>query len=456
MPTFKPMVYHGDKRIVMLKIAPKITGNLDSRHKIFDKREENYHYIVVTSLPTLQARHGPSELRNHRMRNGWSRNEASAKYHDQDINWHLDLAEKFSIITIDEAHAIKNEATASHSTVRWLKPQFTILAKASVLPNRVTDFQGYMNFIQADPSLWTKLEALGVNDKVNPYTLPDGHQAAVLQMTYRAMERFIINATDSTLAGLYLRKVWRKCMIRRTYASPNPRFPTQVVGQAIASLYSRRIPCEFSANELTLYKTYSERPLRKLMTVLPDGTLVWNRKYSRQLILNSSWLGFHYIEDDVHGHTMKRWKDETKPYLLYRWIRLLHYHMKKCNAPDQWELPARDDIPSLLAIACRGSPKLRATLRIIAELVILHKKKWIIWCSLPANQLLLYACFQALNIWSACYTSELSREQRGDLVKAFTEDMNCRVFIGSWNIYWINWAEFTITMQSHLRMGFAA
>ena len=189
------------------------------------------------------------------------------------------------------------------------------------------------------------------------------------------MEHFIIKANNEILAGVYLHKIWPKCMIRCTYASKNPRFPAQVVGQAIASLYSRKVLCPFATNEQSHYDQFSERPLRKLMTMLPDGTLVWNRKYSRQLILNSSWLGFHYIGDDINASSIKKWKDDTKPKLLCRWVKMLHICMKEKNAPDQWQLPHEDDIPALLAIVCRGSPKLRATLRIVAELVILHKKK---------------------------------------------------------------------------------
>jgi hypothetical protein len=62
-------------------------------------------------------------------------------------------------------------------------------------------------------------------------------------------------------------------------------------------------------------------------------------------------------------------------------------------------------------IICRGAPKLRITLRLIAEVVILAKRKVTIWCALPANQLLLYACLQALNIDTGCYTSELPLEE---------------------------------------------
>jgi hypothetical protein len=65
---------------------------------------------------------------------------------------------------------------------------------------------------------------------------------------------------------------------------------------------------------------------------------------------------------------------------------------------------------------------------------VVHKKKIAIWYLLPANQLLLYACFSALRIDTACYTSELSRHERANFVKAFTENPDCRIFIGSWYV----------------------
>jgi hypothetical protein len=394
------MVYYGDKRISVSNTITKVVGTLSRNHAAFAPGDKTHRRIIVTSLSTLQARHGPSELKKHRIQNGWSSIAAADAYHVQDKDWHSDLSGLFDTIAIDEAHCIKNDTTASHSTVRWLESSFSVLATASVLPNRITDFQGYIPFIEADSKLWSddNLRKWGIDDKVNPYTLPDDHPGAVLRMTSKAMLKYIIHLNDTTKAGIYLGQVWAKCMIRRTYASPNPRFPSRIVGEGIASLYSRRVPCKFTGDEMELYIECSKRPLSKLMTLLADGTLVWNRKYSRQLILNSTWLGFHYIGDDVHAESIKKWKDPTMPNLLYRWVRLLHQRMVEKNASDKWDMPAPNDIPGLLAVVCRGSPKLRVTLRIIAELVILHKKKWIIWCALPANQLLLYACLQALNI----------------------------------------------------------
>nr|KIN05539.1 hypothetical protein OIDMADRAFT_23938 [Oidiodendron maius Zn] len=155
--------------------------------------------------------------------------------------------------------------------------------------------------------------------------------------------------------------------------------------------------------------------------MLANGTLVWNR--------------FHYIGDDIQASSIKKWKNQS-PHILFRWICLLRRRMIEANIKDNeiFELPNQNDKLSLLMIICRGSPKIRITLRILAELVVLQKKKVIFWCSLPANQLLIHACCELLNIWSGCYSSELTREERNAVVHAFTEDPEKRVFIGSWHV----------------------
>lgn len=53
---------------------------------------------------------------------------------------------------------------------------------------------------------------------------------------------------------------------------------------------------------------------------------------------------------------------------------------------------------------------------------------------LPANQLLIHASFELLNIWPGCHSSELARDGRNAVVHALTIDPEKRVFIGSWHV----------------------
>jgi len=73
--------------------------------------------------------------------------------HIPNVNWVYNLSGVFNIVTIDKAYQIKNPNTAAHTTVAWLQALFHVLATASVLPNSIRDFKGYMHFIDINRNL---------------------------------------------------------------------------------------------------------------------------------------------------------------------------------------------------------------------------------------------------------------------------------------------------------------
>jgi SNF2 family DNA or RNA helicase len=86
IPTFKPYVYYGDKRIPTMQYTPKVDGHLTHDHELFDAdNEENARAVVVTSLQILLSRDSPRALYNHRIQHGWSREmqlgKASTRYY---------------------------------------------------------------------------------------------------------------------------------------------------------------------------------------------------------------------------------------------------------------------------------------------------------------------------------------------------------------------------------------
>jgi hypothetical protein len=437
---FRPVVYYGDKRASTNSAIRKVDGLLTKSSPYFNGDAKNARVVIITSLPTLVARHGPPILRGYRInKQGWSANDATQAMYVPDADWVHDLSGVFDIVTIDEAHQIKNPDTAAHATVAWLQASFHVLATASVLPNGIGDFEGYMHFVDMNRNLWQdeNLWRWGVDKSVNPYELDDEHPAAVLRMTTQAVKSFITgDDANRDNAGFYLQKVWQKCLVRRTYASKDPMDMTsgKAIGEALPRVQTRRIICRFTKAEQDMYDRFSEVPIRKLAHFLDNGRLVWNRKHARQLILNSTWLGFHWIGDAVHAGTIKEWK--ASPAILFLWIQLLHKkHEEMLPGGADFALPERDDIPQQLAVLCQGSPKLRHILRILAELVVLMRRKVVIWCGLPANQLLLLACCQALRIDCVCYTSELSHSERSELVNAFVnQTQSAYVFIGGFNV----------------------
>jgi SNF2 family DNA or RNA helicase len=435
---FRPMIYHGDKRPKKSSSFERIDGVLSRHDTIFNGDEKNRNIIVLTSLATLVHRHGPNALIGYRTSTkGYSKAAATDIKYVMEDDWVHNLANCFDIVIIDEAHVIKNPETMSHTAVTWLNAKFTLLVTASVLPNSIRDFDGYIKFIENNNNLWdpTSLQAMGVDKNVNPYTLPDTHPAVCLRLTAHAVTKFITDRAntkdkDKDKAGYVLSKVWAQCMIRRTYQSPDPQNPDCKVCDSIAPLFSRRIAAAFTNEEAKWYASVSFESERRLVTKLEDGTITWNRKHARQLVLNSTWIGFSYIGDDIHANTVQYWKQQSN--LLYSWVGLHRTRMVEKNQPINWAMPETDDTLGLLLILCRGAPKLRVTLRLISEIVILGARKVTIWCALPASQLLIYACLQALQIKTVCYTSDLTTTERSELVDRFCRSADTRVFIGSY------------------------
>jgi hypothetical protein len=100
-------------------------------------------------------------------------------------------------------------------------------------------------------------------------------------------------------------KAWSDIIIRRTYVSPDPRFPDKKVGDSITGLYIRRIICSFKGRKLDIYEAASMIPLSRLIIKLQGDKLAWNRKYSYILILLSTWLGWELIYKDFMAERIK-------------------------------------------------------------------------------------------------------------------------------------------------------
>jgi SNF2 family DNA or RNA helicase len=167
---------------------------------------------------------------------------------------------------------------------------------------------------------------------------------------------------------------------------------------------------------------------------MEDRSIVYNLRYSRQLEFYSSWIYFEYIEDLVKANHIAELK--KKDHLLCSLIKMIYAQYKaKHNGIEPFKMPANSDAAGLLAIACKSNPKLRGLLRIWGELVVLGRQKSNIWCSFPGTQILLEGCARVLEIPSACYTAELNKDERDNLVRKFTTDSNdCFLFIGSFYV----------------------
>jgi hypothetical protein len=149
-------------------------------------------------------------------------------------------------VVVDEAHILTNMDTSSHTTITWLKSRFIIMATATVLSNRIDDFTGHIKFIEPTRDLWTdeNMAKWNIDRKTtNPFALPDDHPASVLRITTRAVQKWITDkGSDQNKTGYYHGMIWKRIMIRGTYASPNPADPSRKIGQLYIHIASHSNP----------------------------------------------------------------------------------------------------------------------------------------------------------------------------------------------------------------------
>lgn len=322
---FIHVMYYGSKNSSAFANT-RVDGVLTRQSRFFDGDEKNARTVILTSPETLRARHGPSKLRDYRVGTlGWTGEAAQEAFSQQDPTWERNLSGLFDLVTIDEAHSIKNPLSAMSTTISWLKPSFMVLVTATVLPNSLSDWEGFAQLIQGDRDPWTQenLEQKGVSIDTNPYELDRDHPAAQeLQLSMRGIKTWVTaKDVDPYKSGEYLKKIWERCLLRRTYSSVDPAVELNAlgekkrIGESLPLLFTRRIICRFTETEQKRYDELSREPLQKLAKYLPDGRIVWNQHSARQLILLSTSLLFHYIHAFMMADTVKQWKES--PNLLW-------------------------------------------------------------------------------------------------------------------------------------------
>lgn len=216
----------------------------------------------------------------------------------------------------------------------------------------------------------------------------------------------------------------------------DPSDQSKTIGENLAALYSRRLITHFTDEEAADYARYAAGPMRRLGRVLPNGRLVWDRAQHRKLVLLSSWTQYAHIESSIMAANIVEWKKDE--HLIHTWLTMIKKRKDaravggSANLPD---VPDRTDFVLLISHVCKGSPKLRQLLRILAEVVVLMGRKVVIWCDLPANQLLVHGLCQLLHIHDAVYSADLSIDSRNEVVKAFTTKADGpKVFIATYRI----------------------
>lgn len=407
-------VYYGGSRKKAFSNAISIQGLLTVDHEFFEDNPNNCYKIVVTSHPTLATRNGPSKVADYRISQGMRKQHATSKAvweNPGDFRCPHLIPGRFHIVWVDEAHFIKRADSAGSLAVQWLRPFFTGLATATPGVNRIQDFEGYLKHIRPRQQISDEQQAINLwGEHFNPYAVDKNHPAALLRLHEKYARKHIFLNNNSMEAGYNLARLNEMYMIRRTYAS---KVDGQMIGDAIPALVRRSVDLLYNDEDQKRYDLSTVWARRHLVTLTEDGKIIWNAKHFRTLILQSTWIDFEYIAHHIHADSLTRWKDEDN--MLYEWLKLIP------EAKRTFELPKHDDHISQISIVCQHSPKVSATLALVAEIVIKERRKVCLWTLLPAEQLLLWAILRKLKIDARMFSSDLSQPDRDQLIKTFNK-----------------------------------
>lgn len=423
------LLYYSDYRVGE-ELGPrvrKINRRLTKGHEVFNGDPDNDRNVIITTKGTLAVRHSTSALTDWRVERGWTRARAEAACLIPDQEWEGDISGQVNICAVDECHDIKSKESKAATTIRSLDARFYALISATPINNRIDDSQGYLPLIEPKnvEHLWSNanLATWNVDEHVNPYNL---HPAVVLRATGRAANKFIFSKdVEDAVKGIRLEKLWEVCMICRRYDSPVPGDPARKIAAHIPNVARKTMVLSFTDEEWKIYTDLSSIPLKKLIKPLDDGTgrVVWNMRYFRDLLMLSTWFGFKYVGPHVKHDTNRKWR--RKDNIIHAWITKVHM------AEPSFPLPDRGNVVEQLAVMCRGSPKIRMFLHAIADKVILKQRRVVIWCLIPAHQLLVFGLFSLLQIRVGLYTSDLTFEERNEVVTAFQQPGPTMAFIAS-------------------------
>ncbi|PYH93071.1 hypothetical protein BO71DRAFT_431284 [Aspergillus ellipticus CBS 707.79] len=394
--TLKVSVYFGDNR-TQGGSSMHIKGRLTDEHKILNPEVDGRYTIILTSYQTLEARHGLSAV------SSWYKNKYSSQYRASETmpsEFPYALSECFGLVLCDEGHYLRNSSSGVSYAVRWLRGEFNLLITATPFFNtRNSDFAGYSelllykNLLPAKLSL-SKMLAVEPGSKKDPILSLDFFQKYIYPQT-----------VDTTESALRMRQLLKRIMIRRTLASSLPIGGGRTIGGDIP-------------HEQEAYDIYWKKN-RRVMVL--DKSEPGNPKYRWQmeklckLVMGASWLGFIVLQQLVTvkglpkalnalkkgklvSDFMQRLEDSNKEVLLGEdavkaFYRRLQQAPKEAHAQDELE-----KISSRLAGLMKGSPKMRLTLPILRDQVLLRKEKAIVWTLFPGEEIYVFATLKEAGI----------------------------------------------------------
>lgn len=209
----------------------------------------------------------------------------------------------------------------------------------------------------------------------------DDDPRAILRFTVEALEQWVFNRnTSNEQRGLKMRKVFKKCVIRRSLSST---IDGKRIGDSLPEVQRINIECDFTDIERQYYDhMYADTSSRLFKKSADKQALTWNTTTCRKLCLVTAWLGMGYLLE-YKAAKLKKIREHKDNAL--RFLRDVRAGQNRAKVPKEAQLavPAKDDTVEIIKKHCTGAPKLRQLLAIIAELVVLQKEKVTIWVNSP-------------------------------------------------------------------------
>lgn len=410
-PDLKILIYHGDSRAKRRAGNKVINDTLTTSSAIFSGEEAIKNTVVMTTISTLDSRHGPQVLKVWRLKQkDTTTKQAVELYNTPNFKCPALIPSRFDTVVVDEAHCLKRPDSSYSQVVQWLQPNFTLLATATPAMNSNNDWEGYLPFVQPRPG-----HAPGVATPGNPYLTDSQAPVSSILDPVKANE-YIFSNRDQLQKGAFLRALQEQCSISRTYTTT---INGEKVGNALPPLHKRRIDTSFSKAAQKLYKKWAAAPLRKLIRSEgspPNNRIMWNQKNFRKLVLLATWLGFEAISDDVLSENLSTIKKD--PSILQKWMMKVQKQRQAIGL--EYDLP--DDMNDRIALVqkiCTEAPKVSIVLALLSDEVATLKENIVIWTLFPGVQIFYWVILKALGYDVEIVSSDMPAQERNAITTAF-------------------------------------
>lgn len=436
---WRVLKYFGDTRGKDDQKNERVIGQLTQNHDLFEKTTANARTIIITTIPTMDSRHGPQAMRDHisklldiRASRAWETR------FEPDRNAKCFLAKKFFNVVVDEAHLIKrwDSLKAQHgnwgTAIKWLEPDFYVLATATPGKNSLADWQGYLSFTQPKKTPHNeKGQPFDAADaaRLDPYgddTLPP--ELRVLPVF--ANHHVFAEGVDASLKGVYIRMLQAQICVRRSFSS---KINGERLEDALPPIYKRAIDCVFATEEADkLYQRYQAMPASKLVRADKEtGKITWNGGNYRHLCLLTTWIGFEALLKEAEADKLPKMRREGTG-ILFKWLKI-YQRLRESQGDGPYPVPDKE--MQQVELILSEAPKLKNLLALVSDDAVLGQQNVIIWTQYPAQQILIKAILDVFNLRATALTSDLKESDRQDLIVDFCHTPNQgKIFILTYDL----------------------